>query len=426
MNEEIIGFLWKSQYFDQQNLQTDAGESLQILALGQQNTNAGPDFTNVRVLIDGLEWAGHVELHVRSSDWQRHNHTQNRAYDSVVLHVVYENDTPVVRTDGTLLPTLTLKKRILPHFTQKYYALIESQTPVPCAAQFDQVPQLTKVAMLDRALMQRLERKAVFVQELLAQNKQDWEETTYQLLGHNFGFKLNSEPFLRLAQGLPFKILQKHRNNLQQIEALLLGQAGWLQDPDLADEYTVQLKREHQFLAAKYNLETTQLRAHQWHMLRLRPANFPVVRLAQLAALVQAQPSLFSLLLNTTNLSDLSKQLRVKQSVYWQNHYLIGKEAQGKVPALGRSSVENIVINTVVPLLVAYSQAKDNRQWLDQAVTLLEQLPAEHNHITNTWQQLGLATTTSFDSQAAIELYNQFCTHRKCLQCGIGASLVRG
>lgn len=425
MSEEVIGFLWKSQYFERQNLQTDAHETLQITAVGQQNTDAGPDFTNARVLIDGLEWAGNVEIHTRSSDWQRHHHARNRAYDSVILHVVWENDLPIVRTDGTLLPTLTLKNRIQPGFLKKYYALLESTAVVPCAPQFANVTNLAKLAMLDRAVTQRLERKALFVQELYQQNGGDWEETTYQLLAHNFGFKINSEPFLRLAKGLPFKVLQKHRDSLLQTEALLLGQAGWLEKPDFNDEYTEQLCREYGFLAIKYDLQDQQLPVHEWQMLRLRPANFPTVRLAQLAALVQQQPSLFSLFINVEHANELAKTLQIKQSGYWQQHYLIGKKTEAKVAGLGKSSIENILINTVVPLLVAYSQAKDNRAFLDKALRLLEYVPAEQNHITDKWDNLGLPIKTSFDSQAVIELYNEFCLHKKCLHCAVGVSLVR-
>ena len=425
MNEDILSFLWQFQYFERQNLQTETGENLQILAVGQRNANAGPDFMNARVLIDGLEWVGNVEIHVKTSDWPRHAHSHDRAYDSVILHVVWENDLLVNRPDGTSLPTIALKSRVQSQFLTKYYALIQSNAVIPCAAQFAGVADLHKISMLDRALTQRLERKAVFATELWTRNREDWEETAYQLLAHNFGFKINAEPFLRLAQGLPFKILQKHRDNLTQLEALLLGQAGWLENSDVTDEYTETLRREYAFLATKYNLKPQQMQAHEWKMLRLRPANFPAVRLAQLAALVQAQPSLFSLFINVESAANLIKTLQVKQSDYWQKHYLVGKEATGKVATLGRSSAENILINTVVTLLVAYSQAKDNRDWLEKALRLLENLPAEQNHITDVWKDLGLSIRFSFDSQAAIELYNQFCTPKKCLHCHVGVALVR-
>jgi adenosyl cobinamide kinase/adenosyl cobinamide phosphate guanylyltransferase len=260
---------------------------------------------------------------------------------------------------------------------------------------------------------------------MLERNHQDWEETAYQLLAQNFGFKINAEPMLRLAQGLPLKILQKHRDNLTQMEALLLGQSGMLPAIENADKYVDILRREYDFLSAKYSLKSQQLRAHEWKFLRLRPANFPTVRLAQLATLVQRQPSLFSLFIHAETLKMLQNALRVEQSGYWQKHYQFQKEATGKVPALGKTSVENIIVNTVVPLLVAYSEAKDSRLFLDKALELLEQLPAEQNHITEMWEGLELKTKTAFDSQGVIELYNNFCSEKRCLNCGIGTALLK-
>jgi hypothetical protein len=425
MSEDFLYFLWQFQYFDKTNLQTIAGESLQTLAVGQRNTNAGPDFLNGRVLIDGIEWVGTIEMHLRSSDWHRHTHSHDRAYDSVILHVVWENDAIIQRPDGTSVPTLELKPLTSRQLLYKYQALTESKEVIPCASQFVASAEIQKLSMLDRALMQRLERKAAAVHEMLERNHQDWEETAYQLLAQNFGFKINAEPMLRLAQGLPLKVLQKHRDNLTQMEALLLGQSGMLPAIENADKYVDILRREYDFLSAKYSLKSQQLRAHEWKFLRLRPANFPTVRLAQLATLVQRQPSLFSLFIHTETLKTLQDALRVEQSGYWQKHYQFQKEAVGKVPTLGKTSVENIIVNTVVPLLAAYSEAKDSRLFLDKALELLEQLPAEQNHITEMWEGLALKTKTAFDSQGVIELYNNFCSEKRCLNCGIGTGLLK-
>ena len=425
MSEDFLYFLWQFQYFDKTNLQTTVGEALQILSVGQRNTNAGPDFLNGRVLIEGIEWAGNVEMHLRSSDWHRHTHTLDRAYDSVVLHVVWENDIVIQRPDRTFVPTLELKTLTSRKLLYKYQALTESKEVIPCASQFVNSAEIQKRSMLDRALMQRLERKASAVHEMLERNHQDWEETAYQLLVQNFGFKINAEPMLRLAQGLPLKVLQKHRDNLTQIEALLLGQSGMLPAMKMEDEYTDKLCKEYDFLATKYALRSYQLRAHEWKFLRLRPANFPTVRLSQLATLIQHQPSLFSLFIHVENSKMLEQALRVKQSDYWQQHYQFQKEATSKVPALGKTSVENIIVNTIVPLLVAYSEAKDNRAFLDKALELLEQLPAEKNYITELWEGLELKSKTAFDSQSVIELYNNFCSTKQCLNCSIGTALLK-
>jgi hypothetical protein len=425
MSEDFLYFLWQFQYFDKTNLQTTVGEALQILAVGQRNTNAGPDFLNGRVLIEGIEWVGNVEMHLRSSDWHRHTHTYDRAYDSVVLHVVWENDETIQRPDGTSVPTLELKSVTSRPLLYQYHTLVESKEVIPCASQFVSIAEIQKRVMLDRVLMQRLQRKAEIVHEMLIQNHQDWEETAYQLLAQNFGFKINAEPMLRLAQGLPLKVLQKHRDNLSQIEALLLGQSGFMPEVESTEEYMNALRREYGFLSKKYGIHSQQLQPHEWRFLRLRPANFPTVRLAQLAALIQHQPSLFSLFIHTENVKTLEQTLRIKQSAYWQKHYQFQKEATGKVPALGKASVENIIVNTVVPLLVAYSEAKDYRAFLDKAIELLEQLPAEQNHITDMWEGLKLKSITAFDSQAVIELYNNFCSVKSCLNCSIGTTLLK-
>ncbi|MEZ4903277.1 MAG: DUF2851 family protein [Spirosomataceae bacterium] len=424
MSEDFLYFLWQFQYFDSTDLQTTTGESLQIVTVGQRNTDAGPDFFNGHVWIDSLEWIGTIEMHLRSSDWHRHLHTHNHAYDSVVLHVVWENDEHIQRPDGTHLPTLELKTRTSKELLFKYHTLLENKEIIPCASHFNAVADIQKRAMLDRALMQRLQQKAEAVKMLLERNHHDWEETAYQVLAQNFGFKINAEPMLR-STGLPLKILQKHCDNLIQIEAMLLGQASFVDGIEKTDEYTATLKREYDFLASKYSLYPLQLRPREWRFLRLRPANFPTVRLAQLAALIQKQQGLFSLFIRAESLMALVKKLRVPQSPYWQKHYQFQKEAIGKVPMLGKASAENIITNSVVPLLVAYSEVKNNQDFLDRAVALLEQLPAEKNHITDQWKALGLEAKTAFDTQATIELYNSFCHKKRCLNCSIGTTILK-
>jgi len=423
MSEDFLYFLWQFQYFDAAQLTTTTGEPLQVLAVGQRNTHAGPDFINGRLLVGAIEWAGSIEMHLRSSDWFRHAHHTDRAYESVVLHVVWENDSDIGRDDGTVVPTLALKDITSPQLLHKYHLLTGSKEVIPCENQFDAVHDLQKRMMLDRAATQRLQRKAEVVHALLSKNQQDWEETAYQLLAQNFGFKINAEPMLRLAQGLPLKVLRKHTDNLFQLEALLFGQSGLLTDS--TDEYTVALSKEYDFLAAKYGLKPTQLQAREWKFLRLRPANFPTIRLAQWAVLIQHQSSFFSLFINEKDIKILKKHLRVQQSVYWQAHYHFQKTTDVKVPSLGKTSAENIIVNTVVPLLAAYAEAKNNWGFMENAIELLEQLPAETNHLTEKWHQLGITAKTAFESQACIELYTYFCLKKGCLNCSIGTSLLK-
>jgi hypothetical protein len=424
MQESFLHFLWRFQYFNKQELHTSQGEPMQILRPGTPHTDAGPDFRQARVLIGALEWVGNVEIHLRSSDWNCHAHQHNAAYDNVILHVVWQDDRPIRRSDGTQIPTLELQHRADQRLLFRYQKLLQNQDLIPCAGQFTEVGALEKLSMLDKVLMRRIEQKAMLVEELWQANKQDWEETSYQLLARNFGFKLNSDTFLRLSQALPLKLLHKHRNNIAQLEAMLFGQAGLLESEN-TDSYAQAIGREYEFLSHKYRLKDQALSSHEWKFLRLRPANFPTVRLAQLAQLVSHEPSLFSLLTQSDTAKEVITKLQVRQSMYWQEHYVWGKPAQGKVPALGKSAAENILINTAVPLLVCYARQQERHGYLDRAVAWLEQLPAEHNHVTVMWEQLGLSVKHAFDSQGCIELYNHFCTPRHCLQCNIGVALLK-
>jgi hypothetical protein len=423
MQESFLHFLWRFQYFQKQHLLTSTGEPIQIFHPGIPHTHAGPDFRQARVVIGSLEWVGNVEIHLRSSDWECHTHQHNAAYDNVILHVVWQDDRPIHRSDGTLIPTLELQSRADQRLLFRYQKLLQNQEPIPCAAQFAQVGVLERFSMLDKVLMKRLEQKADQVEALWQANHQNWEETAYQLLARNFGFKLNSDAFQRMSQALPLRLLHKHRDNMEQLEAMLFGQAGLI-DQDSTDAYAQNLRREYNFLSHKYGLKEKALTTHEWKFLRLRPANFPTVRLAQLARLVSEEPSLFSLFTQHEMAREVVGKLQVRQSSYWQAHYVWGKPAQGKVPALGKSAAENILINTAVPLLVCYARLHGRPGYLDRAVAWLEQLPAEHNHLTDLWQQLGLSVKNAFDSQASIELYNHFCAPRQCLQCNIGISLL--
>jgi hypothetical protein len=285
--------------------------------------------------------------------------------------------------------------------------------------------------MLDKAMLQRLERKAAGVQAVFQATGGDWEETAYRLLAVNMGFKINAEPMAQLSRALPLKAMLKHRDALLQAEAMLFGTAGLLDTideprPGMADEYAVALQREYRFLSVKYQLSDKQVTAHAWKWGRLRPANFPTLRLAQLARLVTKHASLFSLFVGSNGADTLMRSLQVTPSDYWLSHYRFGKATEATVPALGENSAQNIVINTVVPLLAAYAHHRGEPGYIDRAITLLEQLPAEKNRLTNGWNALGLGVRTAFDSQASIELYNEFCSVKKCLSCQIGAGLLKG
>jgi hypothetical protein len=426
MSEELLYFIWQFQYIATETMTTTDGETVEVVHPGHRNGNAGPDFLNARLRIAGVEWVGTVEAHVRTSDWLVHRHQGDHAYDNVILHIVWQHDRPVPRPDGTYLPTLELTPIVPGTLLGKYEQLLAGRDAIPCAGQFRMVKPLRQTAMLDTALLQRLERKAADVRAIYEATDHDWEETAYRLLATYLSSKVNAEPMEQLTRAVPLRVLHKHRNSLVQLEALLLGTSGLLpaEAPD-NDDYSVVLRREYQFLAAKYALADRQLPAHIWKWGKLRPAGFPTMRLAQLAALVQQHGSLFSLLMSTADAPALLKALQVMPSAYWQTHFQFGKVGKKTSASLGTSAAEGLIINTVAPLLAAYAHHKEQPDLLDRAVALLEQLPAEDNRITRLWDSLGLHVRTAFDSQGAIELYNEFCTPKRCLNCQIGIALVR-
>lgn len=424
MHESFLQFLWNYQLFNKHDLRTETGEPVQVIRAGTLNTNAGPDFSEARLLIDGVEWVGQVELHLRASDWLLHGHQTNRAYDAVVLHVVWQHDATVVRTDGTPIPTLALEGRTDGRLLHKYQYLVHNAQAIPCQAQFGQVPALYVRQALDAAVDRRLRKKAGVALQLLRTNRGDWEETAYQLLAQTMGTKVNAAPFLQLARALPLKLLRKHGNSLLQMEALLFGQAGLL-EPAFADAYPNALQREYAFLRHKYGLEASQVSAVAWKWARLRPANFPEVRIAQLAALLHERKNLFASFLEITRTTDLPAALRVAPSAYWQRHYQFDKPSAKSQSSFGAASRENLLINAVAPLLTAYAIEKDEMNFYAEAVQLLERLPAEENRITRDWQALGLPVANAFDSQGSIELFNHCCSENQCLHCPVGFYLLK-
>ena len=424
MNESFLHYIWQFQYFDKKELRTSAGEDITILNPGYKNTHAGPDFFNAQLKLDAIEWVGSVEIHIYASGWREHKHQEDPAYDNVVLHVVWEEDEKILRNDGTVIPTLELKQRVAPEFLLRYKRIVHSRTRIPCANAIGGVSELVRISMLDKALMARLESKASTIQLAFEKNNADWEETCYQMLCRNFGFKVNTDPFLQLAQSLPYKLLMKHSDRLEQMEALIFGQAGFLNET-INDAYYLLLKREYVLLSKKYSLAGRQMNKAQWRFLRLRPANFPSLRLAQLASVLHHHKNFFSKVLSTGSWKELIPLFSVEPSAYWLYHYQFFKKQKKEIPSLGKMSIENIVINSIVPMLVAYGKTRDDQAFIDRAVQLLAEIPAEKNNILRSWNDLGLNSKTAFDSQALIELHNNFCIRRRCLDCNIGFSLLQ-
>jgi hypothetical protein len=423
MKEEFLHYLWQYQKFENVHLKTTENADVSVIKIGFHNTDSGPDFKEARIKIGEVEWAGSVEIHIKSSDWNLHKHQHDAAYENVILHVVWEHDVAILNNAGKPIPTLILKSITDSALVHQYQNLINGQDEIPCLSHFKEVADIKKFSMLEKALMQRMERKGTEVLARFESLGNDWEEVAYQILFRNFGFKLNNDAFLTLAENLPFKILRKYVNSLFQTEALLFGMAGLLEKE--LDEYGEKLKAEFDFLVIKHGLKENVLNASAWKFMRTRPANFPTVRLSQIAALLTQSKSLFSTLTESSDFKSLVKYFEAKTSDYWQKHYHFGKESSRDFKGIGVSSIHNLIINTAVPVLVAYAKQIDNHELVEKALAFLEEIPAEKNRITKFWNNIDLETKTMFDSQGSIELYNEFCQKKKCLSCGVGIGILR-
>ncbi len=421
--ESFIHFIWQYQYFNTANLRDSSGQSLNVLKPGFHNLHEGPDFKEAKIQIEGIEWNGSVEIHRYASDWYKHQHETDTNYNNVILHVVWENDQEVKTKDGYTIPTLELKGRIKPGVIRRYKEIIEATDDIPCQSFFQQVKPITKLGVLERALTERLETKSLTLLNLLEQNGRDWEETAYQWLASGFGFKTNAAPFKELAQRVPLKVIRKHANNPEQIEALLFGQAGFLVDtPD--DPYFKGLKREFDFLKNKYDLKKEMYRA-EWTFGRVRPPNYPTIRISQLAALLSIHSNIFSFFSEAQSFESLRQLFELRQSAYWMAHYTIGKESKKPIGGMTKSAIENLMMNVTVPLLVALWSDREDQRYLQQAQEILMHLGAEKNHITEKWKKAGWNVSNAFDSQGLIHLYKEYCSQKRCIHCGIGVELIR-
>lgn len=425
MQEALLQFIWQFQLFDQKALETTADQlPVRIRKTGYHNHDAGPDFKDARIQVDDTLWAGHVEIHVKASEWFQHGHHHDPAYGNVILHVVLQDDRPDPHS-GELahIPCIALQDRIEHALLQRYQHLRQNRLWIPCADQFHSVEGFTLRHWLNRLQIERLEEKRQLVERLLNENHQDWQETLYQLLARNFGFKVNAEPFERLTRLTPYRIISKHADQLFQLEALLLGQAGLLSG-EFEEAYPRSLKQEYTFFQQKYGL--TPMEPHEWNRLRLRPANFPPVRIAQLAAFFHNTQALLHLMLETEGIQPLRQAFRTEASPYWRSHYWPGKVAtQSRSKRLGKGSITNLLINTVVPFIFTYGQVRGEEHLTDRALSFLEQLPPEQNHILKRWQQLGAPNRHAAHSQALLYLKKHYCDKKQCLSCEVGASLLR-
>lgn len=420
--EDLLQFLWESRLFDARQLRTTDGRAVQVLKPGRILRQSGPDLSDALLRIDGQIWAGNVEVHLRSSEWNAHGHQFDPAYDNVVLHVVYAYDSDVYMTKGAKLPTVELRSRVDGDRIQRHRDLMHSRSWVPCAPQVHRV-QPSRVAMwLERVLVERLERKAADVETLHKALGRDARATFHHLLLRGMGAKVNAEPFAMLARVLPWRILMKYRDDPLRTEALLFGQAGLLQ-VDLEEDHPRRLQEEHAALARLHGLHPMPMAA--WKFGGMRPANLPTVRIAQLARLITRLDDAFGGLLEHEDVRPLRAALDVDAGPYWRTHYVFGRSSRPASKRLGQAAVDGLITNTIVPYLFAMGRLHGRQASIDQALRLLEQLPPEHNAITDGWAALGVVNDSAARSQALIELKNTYCALRKCLFCTVGAELLK-
>lgn len=415
MTEKLLHFIWQFRYFNPGSLLTRQGDTVDVIFPGQYNLNQGPDFTAARVKIGMQTWAGTVELHLRTSDWGKHRHSSDKNYQNVILHVVWEDD-----GGEDHLPLLALQNRVPHLLLEKYEMLMQSVTFIPCENQIGNVHPLTMISWTDSLLADRLTRKAIHVSELLNKNNVHWEEASWWMIARNFGMTVNADAFEAMAKSFSLSILRKHSGQLIQLEALLMGQAGLLETV-FTEDYPQMLQKEYRYLKKKYKLETI---THPVHFLRMRPGNFPTVRLAQLARLLAKLPQLFGFFRDAESPTLLMKQLEVIANDYWHYHYRFDEPTAYKPKAIGSSMTLGIIINTVAPLLFAYGLFNRLPEYQIKAIKWMEALPAETNAITAGFHKLGIVCSHARDSQALLELKTNWCNQKNCLSCAIGKSVL--
>lgn len=423
MNEKLLHFIWQFRLFNNNTLTTTTGETVEIIKTGTLNTDAGPDFINAKIRIGKTLWAGNIEIHINGGDWYTHKHQQDAAYNNVVLHVIYESSPrAATNANGEPIPTIELKGRINSNTLTRYNELSKKRAWIPCAGYIKEAEEFTIKNFEERLLVERLENKVEYINELLVSSGNDWENVMFQLLARYFGASVNKEPFFHLAKSLPVKVWAKHQDDILQLEALLFGQAGFLEDK-YDDEYPNQLRKEYLYLKRLHGLQPLQ--KHQWKFLRLRPSNFPTLRIAQLAALLGKNAKLFSHVLNARNTKAIHNLLNVEVSPYWQNHYQFDKPSKKVNHHLGADMKNILLINAVAPALFAYGKYKDTEDPCDRALELLQQCSAESNSIITGWRKLGIQATSAYETQALLQLKTTYCDKFRCLECGVGIKILK-
>lgn len=422
MNEALLHTIWKYKLLGQTKFIASKQETIEIISIGEHNQDSGPDFFNSKIKINDVLLAGNVEIHIKTSDWLKHNHQHDKAYDTIILHVVFEHDKELPQNEKFNVSVLEVKNYIKPSLIEQYNNLQLSKQTIPCGNSISLVPDIIWKSWLDRLVVTRIEQKTDYIKHLFNYTSQNHEETLYVLLCRNFGFKINNEAFELLGKSLPYSILKKYADNPIQIQALLFGTAGLLEEL-FDDKYPKQLQNEFEFLKHKHQL--VSIKKELWKFSKTRPVNFPTIRLAQFASLLNKQQSLYHFIEQKPDLKTIISFFDSEPNIYWNTHFKFDNVADESSKQFGDMAIHSIIINTIVPYLFFMSQHKGNSDFIEYALDLLSQLPAEVNTKTKEFKKLGIKTENALESQAQIQLMDNYCSQKLCLQCNVAEFLLK-
>lgn len=421
MKEDFLHYLWQYKKFNFSNVKTTQGDSLEILHSGYLLQIAGPDFFNAQLIIGNQKWAGNVEIHLKSSDWYVHHHEKDVNYDSVILHVVWEHDTPVFRKNNVEIPVLELKNFVTKEVLHHYQSLVSPKSWIYCENQIKNIDGFVFSSWQERLFFERLERKSNPIQLLLEESENDWEAVLFCMLAKNFGLNTNGDVFFKIAKNISFSIIRKESFEIENLEALLFGMADLI-SIEAEDLYGKDLKKRFEYLTHKYQLQIKTVEPVQFF--KHRPDNFPTIRLAQLAMLYHKQQNLFSKLMSTKSLNDFYQLFQLSVSDYWQTHYQFDKESTKKKKQFSKAFVDLLIINTIVPVQFAYAKSQ-GQEISEEILALISQIAPEKNIVIEKFSHFGIKAKNAFDTQTLLQLKNDYCNQSKCLQCTIGIQLLK-
>ena len=421
MQEEFLHYLWVNKKLPFTQLKTHLNEKLEINYFGQYLQNAGPDIFNAQISINQQKWAGNIEIHVKSSDWYLHNHEKDANYENVILHVVWENDTPIFRKDNSEIPTLELKKYVSLSEINKYKSLMTSKTWINCENQIANIDSFVWNNWLESLFLKRLESKSAIIDKRLEETNYNWEAVFFEMMAKNFGLNTNGDCFLQMAQSIPFSVIRKASFEAEQLESLFFGALNLLNDT-FEDGYCLKLKNNWNFLQLKYNLQPQYLVQPQFF--KLRPDNFPTIRLSQFANLIANNQNLFLQIQQATTYKQLQQVLKSQTTEYWKSHYNFSKTSKHKSKVLTTQFIDLLLINTIIPLKFSYEKHQGKLN-IEELIRLLESIPSENNAVLDKFSTFNVKAINAFQSQSLLELKKEFCSKSKCLNCAVGLQLLK-